>query len=93
MGNLDRFQPLSLAAAALTLLLSLLVSGGLVVRLMVIEIALLVMIWCGEMIGKFIGFGITQETPGCFVAGIGWAGQILLLIAVAALAVVKLVHH
>jgi hypothetical protein len=93
VGDLDRFQPLSLAAAALTLLLSLLVSNGLLVRVMVIEIALLVMIWCGEMIGKFIGFGITQETPGCFVAGIGWAGQLLLLIGVSALAAVTLFHR
>ncbi len=93
MGDLDRFQPLSLAAAALTLLLSLLVSSGLLVRVMVIEIAFLVMIWCGGMIGKFIGLGITQETPGCFVAGIGWAGQLLLLIGVAALAVARLFHR
>ena len=92
MVEVDRSQLLSLGAAALTLVLSLLVSSELFVRLMIVEIACLTLIWCGEMIGKFIGLGITQETPGCFVVAIGWTMQILLFITVTALAVIKLIR-
>jgi hypothetical protein len=44
------------------------------------------------MIGKLIGLGITQETPGCFVVAIGWTMQILLFIAVTALALIKFIR-
>jgi hypothetical protein len=84
---------LSLVAAAATLLLGLAVSTDLFARLLIPEVACLVFIWCGEGIGKFIGSGITQETPGCFVTAIGWAAQILLALDVAALVVVKLAHR
>ena len=93
VGELDRSQLLSLAAAAVTLLLALTVSTELFVRLMIVEIACLTFIWCGEMIGKFIGLGITQETPGCFVVAIGWTAQVLLLILVAFVSVARLAHR
>ncbi|MGD1148126.1 MAG: hypothetical protein ABR961_09270 [Thermoanaerobaculaceae bacterium] len=93
MGDLDRSQLLALAVAALTLLVSLTVSSELSVRLLIVELACLTFILCGEMIGKFIGLGITQETPGCFVVAIGWTMQILLLVAVTAVAVVRVVRR
>ena len=92
MVDLDRWQPYSLAAAALTLLLALVALRELFVGLLFCEVGCLTFIWCGEMIGTFIGAGVTQETPGCFVAGIGWGAQILLLLGVVALAALRLVH-
>ena len=93
VGELDRSQLLSLVAAAATLVLGLAVSSDLFARLLIPEVACLVFIWCSEPIGRFIGLGITQETPGCFVVAIGWAAQILLLVGVAALVVMRLVHR
>jgi hypothetical protein len=89
--DLDRFQPASLGLAALTLLLALCVSGELVIGFLFCEIGCLTFIWASDVIGRYIGFGVTQETPGGCVVVAGWAGQILLLVLAGAILALKLV--
>ncbi len=93
MIELSRSQLAALIAAAATFVVALAVSPELGVRVLIAEIALLTFILCGEMIGRFIGLGITQETPGCFVVAAGWTLQALLSATVAVVAVARLTHR
>ena len=93
MFELDRSQVLSLAAAGLTLVVAAAASTDLLARVLLAEAGCLTFIWCSEMIGRFIGLGITQETPGCFVAAFGWALQVMLLVTVTAFAVARALHR
>ena len=91
--DLDRWQPYSLAAAALTLLVALAAAREIVIGLVLCEIGCLTFIWAAEVFARFIGFGVTQETPeGCVVL-VGWAAQLLLLLAVIAVALLKLARR
>ncbi len=93
MFELERSEAAALVAAAATFLLALTVSPELGLRVLVGEVACLTFILCGEMIGRFVGLGITRETPGCFVVAAGWAMQVLLLVAVAVVAVARLLRR
>ncbi len=93
MIDLERSQVAALITAAATFVVALGVSPELGVRILIAEIALLTFILCGEMIGRFIGLGITQETPGCFVVAAGWTMQVLLLLAVALMAVARIARR
>jgi hypothetical protein len=93
VGTLDRFQPVSLGLAALTLLLALSVSSELVIGFLFCEIGCLTFIWASEVIGGFIGFGVTQETPGGCLVIAGWIGQIVLLLMAIAVVVLTLVRR
>ena len=93
MIELERSQVAALIAAAATFVVALTVSPELGIRILIAEIAILTFILCGEMIGRFIGFGITQETPGCFVVAAGWTLQALLSAAVVVMAVARLARR
>jgi hypothetical protein len=93
VGNLDRFQPASLGLAALTLLLALSVSGELVVGFLFCEIGCLTFIWAADVIRGYIGFGVTQETPGGCLVVAGWIGQIFLLLMAVAIVVLRSVRR
>ncbi len=93
MADLDRFQPASLGVAALTLLLALSVSGELVIGFLFCEIGCLTFIWASEAIGTYIGFGVTQETPGGCLVVVGWFGQIVLLLMALTVVVLRLVRR
>ncbi len=91
--ELERNQAAALVVAAATCLLALTVSPELGVRVLIGEIGCLTFILCGEMVGRFIGLGITQETPGCFVVAAGWTLQVLLFLAIAVVAVGRLLRR
>ncbi len=93
MIELGRGEAAALVAAAATFLLALTASPELGLRVLIGEVACLTFILCGEMIGRFVGLGITRETPGCLVVAAGWAMQVLLLVAVSVVALARLVHR
>ena len=80
---------MSLGVAALTLLLALCVSGELVIGFLFCEIGCLTLIWASEVIGTYIGVGVTQETPGGCLVVVGWVGQAVFLLMAVAIVVLR----
>jgi hypothetical protein len=86
VGSTDWNRTLSLVAAAITLVASLVISTDLFARLLIAEVGILLFIWFGDTIGAYTGLmifpSVTQETPGCFIRAFGWLMQAAVLATV-----------